>query len=653
MSFKINVLLVFALFLSVLFANEAQGQTYFLNGSAISLGADCYQLTGELTTQNGTVWYGDQLNLNQPFDLMFQMNFGDIDANGADGICFVLQTVGTNAIGESGGGMGYLNFGTGSLGIEFDTWQNGENGDPFQDHVAIERDGDINHNSTSNIAGPVNIDPFGNNVEDGLNHTVQITWDPATQTINVYYDCVFRLAGQVDLIGDVFGGQSLVYWGFTAATGGSFNNQTVCLQENILSVGDQVDICTGASAILSAGSSADGTYSWTPVDFLDDPNSATPTATPPVTTTYSVNFTDLCGNQVDADITVVVEDLVITIPNLPEITCLNPNVVVQVESNLNLLLNYNWAEGPTSILEGLNEDNITLNSPGTYFVTADFEGFCSSSISFEIVENLTPYSVDITGLQQLDCNNIVSQITATSNGTDAQFFWTSGGNIFGSNPSIQVSNEGTYNVTVVNPSNGCTSAESIVITSDFAQPNISTSLQDSLTCIRPSITLEGISVSNATDYSISWNAGLGNIVSGSNTLAPLVNSAGEYEITVTSNENGCSSSEIIDVYQDEDFSIDLSFMLFPNIITPNGDQKNSNWQPFLLTNPGFDLLEIFDTYELQVFNRWGTAIFETTNPKAWKANDVEDGVYFYILKYSTNCGNGASGEQTGNIEVIR
>ena len=316
MSFKINAVLFFAILISVLFSCEAQGQTYFLNGSAISLGSDCYQLTGELTTQNGTVWYGDQLNLNQPFDLMFQMNFGDIDANGADGICFVLQTVGTNAIGESGGGMGYLNFGTGSLGIEFDTWQNGENGDPFQDHVAIERDGDINHNSASNIAGPVNIDPFGNNVEDGLNHTVQITWEPSTQTINVYYDCVFRLSGQVDLIDDVFGGQSLVYWGFTAATGGSFNNQTVCLQENILSVGNQVDICTGASALLSAGSSADGTYSWTPIDYLDDPNSATPTATPPVTTTYSVNFTDLCGNQVDADITVVVEDLVITIPSI-------------------------------------------------------------------------------------------------------------------------------------------------------------------------------------------------------------------------------------------------------------------------------------------------------------------------------------------------
>ena len=247
MSFKINAILFFGILTSVLFSSEAQGQTYFLNGSAISLGDDCYQLTGELTTQNGTVWYGDQLNLNQPFDLMFQMNFGDIDANGADGICFVLQTVGTNAIGESGGGMGYLNFGTGSLGIEFDTWQNGENSDPFQDHLAIERDGDINHNSASNIAGPVNIDPFGNNVEDGLNHTVQITWEPSTQTINVYYDCVFRLSGQVDLIDDVFSGQSLVYWGFTAATGGSFNNQTVCLQENILSVGNQVDICTGAS----------------------------------------------------------------------------------------------------------------------------------------------------------------------------------------------------------------------------------------------------------------------------------------------------------------------------------------------------------------------------------------------------------------------
>jgi hypothetical protein len=108
-----------------------------LNGSAIALGDDCYQLTPALNTQNGTVWYSDQIDLTQPFDLLFYMNYGSIDDNGADGICFVLQTVGTNAIGESGGGMGYLNFGT-SLGIEFDTWQNGESGDLVQDHMAIE-----------------------------------------------------------------------------------------------------------------------------------------------------------------------------------------------------------------------------------------------------------------------------------------------------------------------------------------------------------------------------------------------------------------------------------------------------------------------------------------------------------------------------------
>ena len=129
-----------------------ESQTYFLNGSAQSIGDDCYQLTQTSTNQNGTVWYGNQINLTEPFDLQFTMNFGTLDANGADGICFVLQTVGTAAIGQSGGGMGYLNFGT-SLGIEFDTWQNAEYGDPTYDHIAIEKNGDIKEFLSQPVSG--------------------------------------------------------------------------------------------------------------------------------------------------------------------------------------------------------------------------------------------------------------------------------------------------------------------------------------------------------------------------------------------------------------------------------------------------------------------------------------------------------------------
>ena len=112
------------LFLALISAfSNSFGQAYFLNGSATATGNDCYQLTPNLGTQNGTVWYADQIDLNQPFDLAFEMFLGNVDVNGADGLCFVMHTQGTAAIGASGGGMGYLNFGT-SFAVEFDTYQN-------------------------------------------------------------------------------------------------------------------------------------------------------------------------------------------------------------------------------------------------------------------------------------------------------------------------------------------------------------------------------------------------------------------------------------------------------------------------------------------------------------------------------------------------
>ncbi|MFZ4785078.1 MAG: lectin-like domain-containing protein [Flavobacteriales bacterium] len=627
------------------------GQTYFLNGSATSIGSDCYELTPALTTQNGTVWYSDQLDLNLPFDLMFQMNFGSLDANGADGICFVLQTVGTSAIGESGGGMGYLNFGN-SLGIEFDTWQNSDYGDPFEDHLAIEMNGDINHNSASNIAGPVNIDPFGNNVEDGQNHTVQITWDPITHVLQVYYDCVFRLEGEIDLINEIFGGESLVYWGFTAATGGSVNTQTVCLQENILSIGDQVDICTGASTILSAGSSIDGNYSWSPADYLDDPTSSTPLASPPSSITYTVTFTDLCDNAVQAEIDVVVDDLEITLIGLEEITCINDVVNLTAETNLNLTLNYDWTNINGTLLEGTNENQFSITESGAFAVTVDFGGVCTTTESFEISENLATYSAAIQGPTQLDCNTPEIELIGVSDSPNAVFAWFQGANNLGSGSTITVDDPLSYVLTVTNPANGCTTSDLVTLTSNYLTPNVTVADQDSLTCLNPSLEIQGVQVSGTTVYDVSWSTESGNIVSGNTSLTPLINAPGVYIITVEAFISGCSTTEEVWVYEDDDFNVNLDFLLFPNILTINNDALNEEWRPFLFYDPSFDVLAIFSEYELHVFNRWGTEVFLTDTPKVWEPKDLEGGVYYYTLKYATNCGNGASGDVSGTIELV-
>jgi gliding motility-associated-like protein len=77
----------------------------------------------------------------------------------------------------------------------------------------------------------------------------------------------------------------------------------------------------------------------------------------------------------------------------------------------------------------------------------------------------------------------------------------------------------------------------------------------------------------------------------------------------------------------------------PNVFTPNGDGKNDTFEIFGI--------EGFRGSVLQVFDRWGTMIFEDTDYKNnWNGEDFADGVYFYIFTRS-------DGEvMTGNFQKL-
>ena len=287
------------------------GQSYFLNGAAIATGNDCYQLTPAQPTQNGTVWYADQIDLNEPFDLSF-------------------------AIGATGGGMGYLNFGT-SLAVEFDTYQNfADYSDPSYDHIAIHKNGNVNHNLAGNIAGPVQMAAFNANTEDGQNHQVRIVWDPINLILSVYFDCNLRIQTGIDIASSIFGGQNMVNWGFTAGTGGLSNIQSVCLTPDILNNGDELTICPGASAVLSVnGSNPAGTFEWSPSIALNGTTLSNPIATPDSTIIYHVVYTDLCGITSEQDFQVTVETLEVNAAALSMINCENPITTINSVSNIN------------------------------------------------------------------------------------------------------------------------------------------------------------------------------------------------------------------------------------------------------------------------------------------------------------------------------
>ena len=212
--------------------------------NALPSGVDCVQLTPNATDNRGAAWHECPIHLGAPFQLDFEVNLGTFD-EGADGVCFVMQQISNESDGPlsiNGAQIGYGSempalgvFSTNSLAIEFDTYTNdGSPGtgfnqnDPPGDHIAIFRDGALLHNSPYQLAAAAQAHPTTNNIETGLDYPMSIVWDPATTLLEVYFAGSLRQSLTVDLVNDVFGGDPLVFWGFTASTGGLSNAQSFC-----------------------------------------------------------------------------------------------------------------------------------------------------------------------------------------------------------------------------------------------------------------------------------------------------------------------------------------------------------------------------------------------------------------------------------------
>lgn len=249
---------LFALILLLSFSGYAQFTTV---GSAQSLGdgpcnGDCYELTPDQTWTSGAIWSDTKLDIQKPFEICFNANFGNKDANGADGIAFVMQNAlpGMFPLGGWGGFMGYgpthplgpggIDPGTAitpSIAIEFDTYDNGTGGiyggkDIIADHISIVKN--------ANVLSPevtVQADPNDINIEDGECHTICINWDPATETIQVSFDGNVRINQIIDIKTGVFGGLNQINWGFTAATGANSNRQVICLESCCNSVTSDIN----------------------------------------------------------------------------------------------------------------------------------------------------------------------------------------------------------------------------------------------------------------------------------------------------------------------------------------------------------------------------------------------------------------------------
>ena len=205
--------------------------------NAANSNANCVTFTTS-AFQNGAVWSCNTLNLAQSFNVSFEINFG-ANTNTGDGMAFLLQEEGVPlVIGGRAGGLGYA-LGDGqqcnsfpcpispSLAVEFDTWDNTIDGinDIACHHISLQSNGIMN--AANALVPPACMRLGGQAVIDGLNHSVCIAWDPALQLFTVFFDQEL-IVSYTGNIAALFSTPSLVHWGFTGASGGLAQSQSIC-----------------------------------------------------------------------------------------------------------------------------------------------------------------------------------------------------------------------------------------------------------------------------------------------------------------------------------------------------------------------------------------------------------------------------------------
>lgn len=201
-----------------------------LNGDAQYItinGEQCIELTAAVNSQTGCAWNGSQIDFSGDFSLTLDYYFGS-SINGADGNTFTFQTSSSTACGTQGGQLGAGGL-SNALSIEFDTYDNDNPTHLYDmacDHIAVEIDG--NMQNAAPLCGPVCAKSSGGNIDDGGTYTVDIQWNATTQQLDIFFDGVLRLSCTNDFITNAFGGQNMVYWGATSATGGLNNQQYFC-----------------------------------------------------------------------------------------------------------------------------------------------------------------------------------------------------------------------------------------------------------------------------------------------------------------------------------------------------------------------------------------------------------------------------------------
>jgi gliding motility-associated-like protein len=193
------------------------------------------------------------------------------------------------------------------------------------------------------------------------------------------------------------------------------------------------------------------------------------------------------------------------------------------------------------------ENPVPIDQPGQYeFIVLDTLTFCADTASIFINENQAypPLFLNPPGL--LTCTNPNVTLTGGSPVAGISFKWAvingSDTTVVGTGTTLVVSAPGIYYFIGVDPQNSCTNFLTTTVNADQTLPVADAGQPFDIACFGETASLDGSS-SVGLNLQFQWTTTDGNIVSGKNTPAPLINEPGTYLLLVTNSMSGCTDTD--------------------------------------------------------------------------------------------------------------
>ncbi|HRG58194.1 MAG TPA: choice-of-anchor L domain-containing protein [Bacteroidia bacterium] len=390
-------------------------------------------------------------------------------------------------------------------------------------------------------------------------------------------------------------------------------------------------VCPGDNVTIN--SSFTGGYPPYNIVWSNGDTTASITVSPAATTTYTYTVTDSCNSQS------ATQTITVNVPTASAITAavLAPDIVCPGQTSTVLSnasggfpgYTYNWSLNGTTVSTAASFTTTALTQDATYVLTIN-DACGSNPLTQNVVVHVVPYTpitLDLGPNKILPCPNTGTNITPSfSNGAPPYtFVWSAGAvPLAGDSAAVaQPSVTTTYYLTMTDACNQAPVSDSIVLNIATYDALTATASPDTTVCAGNRVTLSVIANGGAGNFTYLWED-LNTLASipDSVSINPVIDNTVIYRVTVT---DLCGNSVMDEV------SIPLRKdcdVVVPNVITPNGDGENQ----FLV----FENLELFPQPKLEVFNRWGTKVFESDNyQNNWSPADLNPGVYYFTLELGT------------------